>query len=78
MIPFKRLTRDRRSSTSSSRHPLDLDRDITQESEERCDMGQSDLPPTREGTAFTIEDAEDETQSRGTNDEYFYDEVRKL
>lgn len=79
VIPFKRLGRERRSSNSSSRRPLDMEPE-TSERSEGDQAGMSDLPTLREGTMFTIDDAETDpvdldTQSRGTNDEYFYDEV---
>ncbi|KAK7090589.1 uncharacterized protein [Littorina saxatilis] len=83
MVPFKPLTRYRRSSTSSDRGPLDMGDDRTSQMTTPADHEPAEddsLPPTREGNMFTIDDHETEpvdldSQSRGTNDEYYYDEV---
>lgn len=76
LVPFKPLVRSRRSSTAGSTRPLDLDPDDP--GDHREDHG--DLPKPRDGDMFTIDDMDMDTvdiesQSRGTNDEYFYDEV---
>ena len=77
MIPFKPLIQDRRSSTSSNHRPLDVD--YRQRGDD--DHNELDgLPQTREGHMFSIEDIDRDredldSQSRGTNDEYYYDEV---
>ncbi|XP_076435636.1 uncharacterized protein LOC143275431 isoform X2 [Babylonia areolata] len=69
-----KVSAKRRSSTSSSRRPLDVD---DPEDEGRRE---DDLPVTREATMFTIDDFEpvhnDEYDTRrGNSEEYFYDEV---
>lgn len=74
-ILLKGSLRARRDSSSSSRRPLEPD-DIDHER----DGDNVDMPKPRDGEMFTIEDFETDLgdtdrQSRGTNDEYFYDEV---
>lgn len=78
LIPFQFQKRERRSSTSSSRRPLepdDLDPDHDHDHDH--DPEHSDHPKPQDAEMFTIEDfdMEPDNQSRGTNDEYFYDEV---
>lgn len=79
MVPFKRLTRSRRSSTTGSTRPLEVELDHDHDPEQHHDDN-DDIPKPREGDMFTIDDfdmdtVDIDTHSRGTNDEYYYDEV---